>query len=113
MALIFEERWFLPMMQALTTTFTSRFPEEQVDVSTIHSLVFTLKQGQTVIVKSGDSIIVDGQTVSTTLTQEEALKVTKGNVAVQWNWLYANGARGGSRQKTFAVEDNLYKEVMT
>lgn len=100
------------MMQALTTTFTSTFPIKSVDISLVHSINFTIKQGATTIVKEGNSINVDGQTISTVLSQEESLRITKGIVKVQWNWLYANGARGGSKQKTFEVEDNLYKEVM-
>ena len=100
------------MMQALTTTFTSTFPVEKIDISLVHSINFTIAQGTTKIVKEGNDIEVNGQTLSTTLSQEESLRITQGRVKVQWNWLFEDGARGGSKQKIFEVEDNLYKEVM-
>lgn len=100
------------MMQALTTTFTSTFPIQKVNLSLVHSVNFTIVQGTTKIVKSGNDIDINEQTMSTTLSQEEALRISKGRIAVQWNWLYEDGTRGGSKQKFFDVEDNLYKEVM-
>jgi hypothetical protein len=99
------------MIQATTPTFILTLPEE-VDLSVVQSMYFTLEQGSTVLTKSDDALVIDGQTVSVYMTQEETLKFKTGNANMQLNWTYNNGSRACSNIVNVPVGRNLLKEVV-
>lgn len=99
------------MIQYTTPTFILTLPET-VDLSLVQNLYFTLTQGKTELQKAGDSLVVEGQTVSVFLSQEESGKFTNGKASLQLNWTYGNGARCCSTIVAVDVGRNLLDEVV-
>lgn len=99
------------MVQATTPTFVLTLPEE-VDLSEASNIYFTLRQKNVQINKSGDELVIDGQTVSVYLSQSETLQLVSGAAQIQLNWTYANGARACSNIASVQVSENLLKEVV-
>ncbi len=99
------------MIQYTTPTFVLTLPET-VDLTLVQNLYFTLTQGKTELQKAGDSLVVEGQTVSVYLSQEESGKFTNGKASLQLNWVYANGARACSTIVAVDVGRNLLDEVV-
>lgn len=99
------------MVQATTPTFVLTLPET-VDLSQAENIYFTLKQGSVALMKTGDDLILDGQTVSVYLTQAETLGLSVGQARLQLNWTYANGERACTNIAHVAVTENLLKEVV-
>ena len=99
------------MVQATTPTFVLTLPNT-VDLSLAENVYFSLKQGANSIVKTGDALVIDGQTVSVYLSQEETLPFFGGIARLQLNWTYDNGSRACSKIVSVPVGDNLLKEVL-
>lgn len=100
------------MVQATTPTFILTLPSD-VDLSIANDVWFTMRQGCTCIQKHGEELeISPNNVVSVYLTQEETLKLTKGNADLQLNWVYNGGERACSVIKRIPVTENLLKEVI-
>ena len=99
------------MIQATTPTFVLTLPDT-VDLSEAVNIYFSLKQGGVSIKKTGDEVVLGGQTVSVYLTQAETLRFKDGTAELQLNWTYANGARACSNIVSVPVGSNLLKEVV-
>lgn len=99
------------MVQATTPTFVLTLPNT-VDLTEIENMYFNLQQNGTVIKKTGEDLVIDGQTVSVYLSQAETLQILSGTASIQLNWTYANGARACSDIVSVPVSGNLLKEVV-
>lgn len=99
------------MVQATTPTFVLTLPNT-VDLTQIENMYFSLQQNGTVIKKTGEDLVIDGQTISVYLSQEETLPILSGKASIQLNWTYANGARACSNIVSVPVSGNLLKEVV-
>lgn len=99
------------MVQYTTPTFILTLPNT-VDLSLVQNLYFTLTQGKTELQKAGDSLVVEGQTVSVYLSQDETKLFNSGKASLQLNWTYANGARACSNIVSVDVGRNLLDEVV-
>ena len=99
------------MVQYTTPTFILTLPNT-VDLSEAESIYFSIAQGKLEIVKTGESLVLDGQNVSIYMTQEETGKFASGKASVQLNWVYPNGSRACSNIVAVDVGNNLLKEVV-
>ncbi len=99
------------MIQYTTPTFILTLPET-VDLSLVQNLYFSLTQGKTEIVKTGSALVVEGQTVSVYLSQDETKLFNSGKASLQLNWTYANGSRACSTIVAVDVGRNLLDEVV-
>ncbi|MBR0470776.1 MAG: hypothetical protein IJJ55_06140 [Clostridia bacterium] len=103
----------LNVMQATTPTFVLSLPDT-VDLSEAEHVYFTLSQDNyRSITKTGEDVVVEGNTVSVYLNQSETLKFRPNEyAALQLNWTYAGGGRASSQTVTIYVDENLLKEVV-
>lgn len=99
------------MVQATTPTFVLTLPNT-VDLTQIENMYFSLRQNTTEIKKTGEDLVIDGQTVSVYLSQAETLPILSGTASIQLNWTYANGARACSNIVSVNVSGNLLQEVV-
>lgn len=99
------------MVQATTPTFVLTLPNS-VDLTIVENIYFTLRQGANLIEKTGEDLIIDGQTVSVFLTQAETLALAVGQARLQLNWTYAGGVRACTNIAHVAVSENLLKRVI-
>ena len=99
------------MVQATTPTFVLTLPNT-VDLSLAQNIYFTLRQGATVIEKTGADLTIDGQTVSVYLSQTETLNLYEGQALLQLNWTYADGQRACTNIASVSVVENLLKKVV-
>ena len=99
------------MVQATTPTFILTLPSD-VDLSIANDVWFTMRQGCTCIQKHGEELDISANVVSVYLTQNDTLKLTKGNAYLQLNWVYDGGDRACSQIKSIPVTENLLKEVI-
>lgn len=102
------------MIRYTTPTLVLRIP---ADIHEARILV-TLRQGLLSIDKEISGSDVSVQESSTVLTvrlsQEETGKLLPGRACiVQANWVYPDGTRNASREKTISIMDNLKDEVMS
>lgn len=72
------------MVQATTPTFVLTLPED-VDLSQASNIYFTLRQKGVQINKTGDELVIDGQTVSVYLSQSETISIQAGIAQLQLN----------------------------
>lgn len=98
-----------------TPTLTLTFPED-VDLTegTNHVLTISNPITETVILEKTDMAIYPHE-VDVFLTQEETALMPKGNVVLQLNWLYTDGAttkRMPSKKVKISFDSNLKREVM-
>lgn len=100
------------MIRATTPTIIMTLPDE-VDLTTVDKLVFTLKQGSNEINKYNQDISIDGQKVSVWLSQQETLNLEEGVAKMQLNWTYNDGSRAASNIVLIDVTPNLLAEVIT
>ena len=100
------------MVQGTTPTFILTLPNT-VDLTVIKNMYFSLEQGNTKLRKTGDSLTIDGQTVSVYLTQAETLEFNPGRANLQLNWTYPNGSRACSNIAGVNIGSNLIKEVVS
>lgn len=98
-----------------TPTLTLNFPED-VDLTegTNHVLTISNPITESVILEKTD-LHVEAHQVDVFLTQEETAMMPKGNVVLQLNWLYTEGAtqrRAVSKKAKVSWDSNLKREVM-
>lgn len=99
------------MVQATTPTFVLTIQDE-IDLGEAQNVYFSLRQGSYVLQKTGESMTIDGNTVSIYLDQEETLPFKEGVAELQLNWTYQDGSRACSVIKKIEVEENLLKKVI-
>ncbi len=107
------------MIIGTTPTLTLKLKRSyNIDLTHVTNVYITLKQGSTVITKTGANIVlVDGKTVQFTLSQEESLSlVLDKNVEVQLNWTYIENntvKRAATKVIDLNLEKQLLKQVLT
>ena len=99
------------MVQATTPTFILTLPQD-LDLSDMVNMYFTLKQNSVEITKTGGDVYLDGNIVYVFMSQEDTVKIFKGSCIIQLNWTYPGGLRGCTKEKVVPVEDNLLKKVV-
>lgn len=99
------------MTQATTPTFILTLPEE-IDMSSISNMYFSLEQGATKLLKTGSALSINGRTISVYLTQDDTVKFNRGHALLQLNWTYGDGSRACSTIVTINVDPNLLREVV-
>ena len=97
------------MISYTTPTFVLTVPAS-VHIDQALDVYFTIEQEDVALTKHDLSITEN--VVSVYLSQEESGKFHKGKAKIQLNWVYVNGMRAATKQKTVDVEDNLLKEVI-
>ena len=102
------------------TTPTISLVVEGVDI-TDKDVYVTLEQGRMELTKSGEELTIAAETVSQQtntnisfmLTQEESASFKfNSSVAVQVNWISAQGVRAATEIKTVSVMKNLLDKVI-
>lgn len=101
----------MDVMQATTPTFIYTFPNE-VDLTLVNNMTFSLVQGKVDIRKFKDDLYIDGQTVSVYLTQADTLRLSKGKAEMQLNWTYNDDSRDCTDKKVIDVDSNLLQEIL-
>ena len=81
---------------------------EELDAAEI---IVSIKAGSEQYDLTGERLTISGPLIYATLTQAETLKL-HGRAKVQVNILTADGTRYATDWAAFAVNSNLYKEVM-
>ncbi len=99
------------IMIGTTPTITLNVPQS-IDMSIILNFYFSVEQGGTIIKKSGESLAVNDHTITSTLTQEDTLRLSVGDAIIQLNWTYAGSLRTGSKRYYVQIDDNSLKEVL-
>ena len=109
------------MFQATTPTLTIRF-DESVDLSIARIIAVTFAtschkivaeyEKDIVIHDENNKLIIDGNEIRITFTQEDTLYFKPGKMLVQVNVLYFDGTRVASDIGTINWVKNLKNEVM-
>lgn len=104
------------MVRGTTPTYILKLPKE-IDLSIADDVyvTFSNQQFQILLTKSGSDLEIEENKVSVFLTQEETLSMPRGEVYVQVNWLYLDGAtrkRACTKIKEVPVKRNLIDEVL-
>lgn len=99
------------MVQGTTPTFKLTLPDS-VDPSQFHKIVFSFEQDDTKIKKTESDLVIEGQTISVFLTQQETLSFKVGRAELQLNWLYADNTRACSEIAYVDITRNLLKEIL-
>lgn len=103
------------MIIGTTPTFTLRLKRTyNVDLASAQNIYVTFKQGNTILSKDRSNItIVDGKTITVTLTQEESLNFSLDKkIEMQLNWTYIDGGIT-KRAATKVITINLEKQLLT
>ena len=102
---------------ATTPTLSLTFPNT-VDLTTGTSFVVTISypiSEKRILEKSGADLDVQEHQIDVFLSQQDTLLMPKGNVLIQVNWLYMDGAiqrRVASVKREVFWDFNLKREVM-
>lgn len=100
------------IMIGTTPTITLRVPQS-VDMSVIQHFYFSIEQSENpIIIKSNSDLAIDDHTVTSTLSQNDTLKLSAGEAIIQLNWTYAGSTRTGSKRYYIQIDDNSIKEVL-
>lgn len=95
------------------TTPTIRYTFSTINVSDITAAYMTIMMGTSVLMeKDLTQAVVDENSISWTLTQEESLSMTENKVTAMLNWKLADGTRGASARTALFVEKNDKEEVI-
>lgn len=114
--LVAERNYMAKVTVATTPTFTCKFKDTDFSLAT--DICFNLENINVKLEKSGDSLAIDGSTISVYLSQEETLSLHEDTYAeIQFNWLYPvpnsdEYRRACSTIKSVYIGKNLKKEVM-
>ena len=100
------------MIQGTTPTHIFKLP---IDTGIIQALRITYcQQGSNVIEKTERDVVMSGDTVTCTLTQQETLAFNpRQNIKLQLKVLTASGAVLASAIRELTVHEVLNKEVLT
>lgn len=100
------------MTRGTTPTFILKLLEG-IDLSSAKNVYVTFRQGSNRLTKTGDALVVDGNTVDVFLSQEETLSFHTDTVELQLNWTYEDGKRACTNIVSVSVYKNLIPEVLT
>ena len=102
------------MYQGTTPSITFEIKNYDLSDATVY---VSFKQGNDVLTKSGDDVIVTYEdeisTVICSLTQEETLAMKRGAVTTQIRFIYENGQAFATTEKTLEVSRVIYPEVIS
>ena len=106
------------MIRGTTPTFTLTVGDSRtVDLSLAQNIYVTIKQGNTEIELSGESLSVDDNVISCYLTQEQSLQFLEGvGAKIQVNWTYNSEGtvkRAATVVKGIQIHEQLLKRVIT
>lgn len=108
------------MIIGTTPIFTLKLKNNcDVDLTSVSKVYVTLKQGNTLLTKSGNQItIVDDKTIKFGITQAESLSfgIDK-SVELQLNWVFTDSnntlQRAATKVTTFNLEKQLLREELS
>lgn len=98
--------------RATTPTFTLKFTEEELDLTTANNVYATFEQDAINFTKTGTDLVIAEKQVDVYLSQEETLKFKVGVVDIQLNWTMNNGRRASSDVKQVAITKQLLRQVV-
>ena len=98
--------------RATTPTFTLKFTEEELDLTTANNVYATFEQDDVNFTKTGTDLVIAEKQVDVYLSQEETLKFKVGVVDIQLNWTMSNGRRASSDVKQVAITKQLLRQVV-
>lgn len=99
------------MYRGTTPTFTLTMPEGfSFDDSSNVYVTFT--QGNYTLTKTGDGIVISGNTVDVYFDQAESLSFHAGSMNVQINITYPGGQRTCTEIAQIQIKGNLLPEVL-
>lgn len=101
----------MSIVRGTTPTLSCTFGDG-IDLTTFESVYVTIRQGSTVITKTGNSLSVTARQVDCWLSQEETLSLTTGAAEVQVNWTVGDGNRGCSTIQPITLGRQLLTEVL-
>lgn len=102
------------MHKGITPTITLTLPED-IDLSQARNVYVTIstKNGKNKITLTGDALTIDANVITTTLRQEDTLKLSQAYIQV--NWTYLEGGmtkRASSDIVSIYFKDNLEAVVL-
>lgn len=97
--------------RGVTPTFVLTFADEDLDLTAASNVYVTFRGGPTVT-KTGGDLDVEAKKISVYLSQAETLAFTQGNVSIQANWTYPNGARAASEIVRYLFSEQLLERVV-
>lgn len=96
------------------TTPTIKFTFSRVNPADIVNAVLTVKQYKNIVLRKDlTSVVMDNDSLSWTLTQQETLAIGEGKADIMLNWVDNNGIRGVSANNQIMFVANHINEVMT
>lgn len=104
------------MIQGCTETLTLIVGEEGTVLPSADNVFVSIVQNDTEIVKTGQALTIENNTVEVQLTQKESLRLRKGTAEVQVNWLvdsYGGKQRVATKPASLDIEKQLLPKVLT
>ena len=98
--------------RATTPTFTLKFSDKDLDLTTANNVYATFEQDEVNFTKTGADLDIAEKQVDVYLTQEETLQFKVGVVDIQLNWTMNNGRRASSDVKQVAITKQLLRQVV-
>lgn len=101
------------MIPGCTTTLEFEIDDDTVDLDPATNVYVSIRQGVHNIVKTGESLTIDRNNVTVTLTQEESLRLRPDSPAeVQINWLYEDLSGATVRAATETAVIDIGKQLL-
>ena len=99
------------MKQGVNESLTFEMP---FDVSLLTKFTVDLWQhGSQIITKTNDVCVVDGNTITATLTQHDTMKLSPQRVSLNFRGLYADGGTVIVEDVPVVISRSQYRKVMT
>ena len=97
--------------KGLTTTFTIKFSDEEIQLTHAEAIFVTFENTKTgiKIQKTGSDLEVSYNTIRTTLSQRETLRLGVGKLEIMVNWVL-DGVRDASNIMTYELTKNLIEK---
>ena len=96
-----------------TPTFTLTFTDENLDLTAADHVYVSFRCATVYIEKSDEDLDIEAKSVSVYLNQSETLSIAQGKVAIQVNWVYANGDRAASEIVQYSFSGQLLNRVVS
>lgn len=102
------------MYQATTPTIQCIFCEHDMAIldASQDNIYFTISQGHVVLTKDKDSIQIEDNILTVTLTQQNTLMFKPGPAKIQVRGKLPNGTAWASIEVQTQIEEILYKKVI-
>lgn len=95
-----------------TPTISLTFDDESLDLTQASGVYVTFDSAGNVMTKTGADLDVAERQIDVFLSQEETLSFPIGTVAIQVNWIYADGKRGASEVAYYNFSPQLLGRVL-